>query len=331
MHLDALVIGAGIAGLTAARALQGRGLSVRVLEKSRGLGGRAATRTRHGARVDHGAQHFTVRDPRFAHVVDAWVAQGQVVRWSDGFPSWSPIDGWSEPSADAHPRYACPDGMSALGKRLAEGVEVTREALVIAVEREGDTLWGVRSADGVHTVAKALVLSTPVPQALALLQGVAVQDAQRAELDALTYAPCFAVMAGYGRTAAPAWSGVTVRNHPDLAWVAVDSGKRRAASETVLVLHSTPAFARSRFGDEPAAIVRDLLSAATPLVPWAERAMWTDHQRWRYALPERTFPSAALHLGEGLVLCGDAFGGGRIEGAYLSGLAAADAVATAGS
>lgn len=40
------VIGAGVSGLSAARVLHDHGYQVRVFEKSRGLGGRAATRPR---------------------------------------------------------------------------------------------------------------------------------------------------------------------------------------------------------------------------------------------------------------------------------------------
>ena len=54
------IVGAGVAGLAAARRLAGHGIPVTVLEKSRGLGGRCATRrVRTGSdelRFDHGAQ-----------------------------------------------------------------------------------------------------------------------------------------------------------------------------------------------------------------------------------------------------------------------------------
>ena len=54
------VIGAGVAGLVAARALRQRRpeLALAVFEKSRGLGGRVATRRREGFAFDHGAQNL---------------------------------------------------------------------------------------------------------------------------------------------------------------------------------------------------------------------------------------------------------------------------------
>jgi renalase len=92
--------------------------------------------------------------------------------------------------------------------------------------------------------ARRLLLTAPVPQALDLLEGVALPGATRGALEAVDYAPCYAVMAGYADVAPPDWPGVRLSEHPDLAWVAHDSHKRRAPSGTTLVLHATPAFSR---------------------------------------------------------------------------------------
>ncbi len=323
---DVLVIGAGIAGLTAARALQREGLAVEVLEKSRGVGGRAATRTVHGARVDHGAQFFTARDPGFQREVDGWLRDGVARVWAEGFPSWSAAGGWRDPEAGANPRYACPGGMNALGKRLAERLAVTRGARAVAV-RPSDGAWEVELEGGERRRASRVAVTAPVPQALELLSAVDLPSALRDGLEGVAYAPCFAVMAGYPYVPAPAWPGVRLPDHPDLAWIANDGAKRDAGGGgTVLVLHATADFTRRRYDDPPGAVVADLLRAASAVVPGAERPAWTDHQRWRYALAMTPHPERALLAAEGLVLCGDGFGGesgGRLESAYLSGLAAA--------
>lgn len=59
------IIGAGMAGLTAARTLVQAGHKVTVFEKSKGVGGRMSTRRTEFGSFDHGAQYFTVRDARF--------------------------------------------------------------------------------------------------------------------------------------------------------------------------------------------------------------------------------------------------------------------------
>ncbi len=326
-HHQVIVIGAGIAGLTAARALQAQGCDVAVLEKSRGYGGRAASRTVHGARIDHGAQFVTARDPRFVAQVEAWLADGTMVRWTHGLPSWTAVDGWREASAEAHPRFVSPDGMSSLGKALAQDVAVTREAHVTRVRSDGGA-WCAQTRDGERWSADRVIVSTPLPQTLALLADGALPPALRSHLAAIDYAPCHALAAGYTGVTKPAWPGVRLPEHPDLAWVANDTSRRRDTrpGEVTLMLHATPAFTRRRYDDTPDAIASALLSIASALVPWALDPRWTYHQRWRYAQPERTLPEPALAQ-DGLVVCGDAFGDGRVEGAYLSGLAAAECVA----
>jgi predicted NAD/FAD-dependent oxidoreductase len=310
-------------------------VQVRVLEKSRGLGGRAATRRLHGVRVDHGAQFFTVRDEGFRRRVDDWLASGDVDIWTRGVPTWSRARGWRAADPGGHPRYVCPEGMSTLGRLLGAGVEVERSAGVTSVRREGG-VWTATLEDATPRTARSLILTPPLPQSLDLLPDRALSAGDRSELDAVRYVPSFAVMAGYEGVQAPDAVGVRLEDHPDLAWIAVDSSKRARGTRagdtsttphpTVLVLHSTPAFARRRFDDAHDQVAADLLAAAQGVFPWASSPDWHDVHRWRYALVEAPLHDRARSLGDGLVLAGDAFGAARVEGAFLSGLAAADAV-----
>lgn len=326
--LDVLVVGAGVAGLTAAAALRDHGLSVLVLEKSRGLGGRAATRRRGDLRIDHGAQFFTARDPRFQARIDGWLATGDVAVWTRGMHVWNPEAGWTEPGPDAHPRYGSPAGISTLGRLLGAGTDVRREAPVAQVVRI-DGGWRVAMADGSTVDARAALLTAPAPQTRLLLADAPLEAGAAETLAAIEFEPVFAVLAGYEDVAPPAWPGVRVEGHPDLAWAAHDSSRRGpsgGAGPTVLVLHATPAFTRTHLDAPHDDVANALLRAATELVPWADRPAWRDVQRWRYARPVATRPERYLTAAPGLLVAGDAFGSDRVEGAFLSGLAAAEAL-----
>ena len=60
MDRSIAIIGAGASGLAAAWSLQKSGFDVTVFEKSRGLSGRAASRSKNGVRFDHGANYFKI-------------------------------------------------------------------------------------------------------------------------------------------------------------------------------------------------------------------------------------------------------------------------------
>ena len=114
--IDVLVIGAGISGLLCASEIQRAGVTVRVLDKGRGVGGRMATRQMGGGRFDHGAQFFTVREPSFQSYVDEWLQAGVIQEWFRHAPSDS--------NAAGYPRYCGRFGMTDVAKYLCEFLEV---------------------------------------------------------------------------------------------------------------------------------------------------------------------------------------------------------------
>ena len=148
--------------MSAARALHKAGSKIVVLEKSRGLGGRAATRTLHGNHVDHGAQYFTARDEAFQAQVEAWLERGNVQVWSRGFHTLDE-SGLHRPDK-GHPRYIFPDGMNRVGKLLAQELEVRRETRVESVKPDGDN-WQLTLEDGEALSAKTVIVNTPAEQA----------------------------------------------------------------------------------------------------------------------------------------------------------------------
>ncbi|MCK7498360.1 MAG: FAD-dependent oxidoreductase [Comamonadaceae bacterium] len=120
---DVLVIGAGMAGLTAAAELQRAGCRVLVLDKGRGVGGRLASRRIGGAAFDHGAQFITARTPRFAALVEDCRRAGAVEEWHRGVGD----------SPDGHERWRGHPAMTSVAKHLARGLEIILDTRVVAL------------------------------------------------------------------------------------------------------------------------------------------------------------------------------------------------------
>ena len=116
-----LIVGGGISGIAAARAVQAAGRRVVVCDRGRRLGGRMASPTTEGRPVDIGASYVTVSDPAFAAVVEDWRRRGLAREWTDTFT----VYGDPERSATAGPmRWAAPRGLRSLVEDLAAGLDV---------------------------------------------------------------------------------------------------------------------------------------------------------------------------------------------------------------
>ena len=133
-----------------------------VLDKSRSVGGRMATRRIGGATIDHGAQFFTTHTAEFAQVVATWSAAGVAQPWFAGRVGPNGVV-----DADGHTRFRGVDSMNAIAQHLAQGLDVRRSTAVQSVARSGDG-WLVTTTH--HALAAdAVLLTAPVPQSLELL------------------------------------------------------------------------------------------------------------------------------------------------------------------
>lgn len=343
-----LIVGAGMAGLMAAASLPAYGHRISLVDKGRSVGGRLATRRVGALPADHGAQFFTVRTPEFGAWVERWQREDLVYVWSHGWSHGSLTREEPPPTAgEVHPRYAVRGGMNALAKRLAAEISGSGAAVHHATRLRAISLtergWWSMSDDGRVYMGHALVLTCPVPQALALLQAgqVALAADDAAALAQIEYAPCLCLMVRVqGRPNLPE-PGALQRPDAAMAWVA-DNGRKglyegnaaaaeapTAAGETVLTVHASPQFSTEHYSAVDEDVIAALQDDLRPLLE-GTTVLETQVKRWRYALPTTLHPEPYL-CAQGqplLFFAGDAFGGPRIEGAALSGMAVAAALRT---
>lgn len=318
-ELDVLVVGAGLSGLVAARVLQAGGLRVLVVDKGRSVGGRLATRRIGDARLDHGAQFFTVRGEEFAALVDEAKEAGVVYEWCDGFDQ--------EP--DGHARHAATGGMNALAKWLAVGVDVQIATELHEISSEGGT-WVAGSRDGSTIETGALLLTAPVPQSMALLDagGVTLDAEADAMLRAVRYFKTIGLLATLDRApAVPEPGGVQLPQSEPFTFVA-DNQRKGISDAPAITLHANHQYSEQRYDDAQDEVLAELLDLA---VPWIGAASVQEAQlkKWRYAGPISPVPDPTVVrevAGAPVAFAGDAFGGPKVEGAFNSGHAAGTAL-----
>ena len=309
-----VVVGAGVSGLAAALELQAAGLEVAVVDKGRSPGGRLATRRIGTATLDHGAQFFTVRTPSFQHRVDDWIERGLVTVWSHGFGS-----------PDAHPRFAAPAGMNSLAKDLAVDLDVACSSRAVAVRPAGSQ-WQVALDDGSVRIADRVVVTTPLPQAAALLADAGIDLDPR--LMRTEYDRTIALLATLDRPPRIDPPGGVQRPTDAVSFLA-DNAAKGVSATPALTLHASPEWSQTHWERDTADVLASLVDLAGP---WLGDAAIVQAQvkKWRYATPRSSWPEQCwVSSGRGIVLAGDAFDGPRIEAAHNSGLAAARAVAGA--
>jgi renalase len=318
-----LIVGAGISGLLAANALQGEGWDVTVLERGPGVGGRMATRRVAGGTFDHGAQFFTVRGNRFSDLVEGWLDAGAATEWSRGF-----ADADGRLNEDGHPRYRGARGMTSIPQYLARNLDVrTGEKASGVGTRAGG--WEVACESGLRLEAAALLLAMPVPQALELATSgdYRLPAGVRQQLEAVSYGPCLALMVLLDVPADVPWpGGMQVKGEP-LDWIG-DNQRKGISDLPAITIHAGPEWSSAHFEDAEADVQQQLLSFAADRLgtDLSTRVIDTSLARWRYSWVTNTHPETFLAASEdpALLFCGDAFGQPKVEGAALSGLAAAD-------
>jgi predicted NAD/FAD-dependent oxidoreductase len=337
------VVGAGAAGVATAYALRDDPVEVTMLEKSRGVCGRAATRRRDGRRYDHGASHLPVADDRTAALVDALGNEGRV---EIDAPVWTlgPDDTVTTTDPGPARRVAWEAGMTQLAKRaLAEtDATVERQTTVRAMDRD-ERGWRVSDASGGgHGPFDDLLLTPPAPQTASLLAATGWSSDRairlREVVGSVDYRGARSVVLGYDRPLDREWFGLRAdegtRGDQPVRWVGRESAKPGHVpdGEALLVVQMGHDWARDHEGEPCETVAPGVAERVADLLdePWLADPAWVDDQRWRYARPVADALGQDARVGEddGLYLAGDwVTGEGRVDAALRAGLDVAERIA----
>jgi predicted NAD/FAD-dependent oxidoreductase len=308
-----------------AHRLVAAGMRVVIVEAENRVGGRMATLAVGAGLADSGVQFFTVRTKEFGRIVHQWLAADLVFEWSRGWSDGSLLGA----PPDGYPRYAARGGFGALANHLAAGLDV-RTATRLTAITPGIGLWLAQSDSVGSWRSRAVALTPPVPQSLRLLDagGTKIPKEDRFHLKVISYAPCLCgLFAIEGEIGLPP-PGALQRPDHSLSWIADNQRKGISPDRRIITIHVNQEASMERWPAEDGVVLAWMLDEIAPLVAQGAQVRAVRLERWRYAVPLTVYPARCLvcRLSAPLVFAGDAFDGPRIEGAALSGLAAAEAL-----
>jgi predicted NAD/FAD-dependent oxidoreductase len=332
------IVGAGMAAITCARTLVQAGHRVTVFEKSHGVGGRMSTRSSPFGNFDHGAQYFTVRDPRFALALQT--SPGVCRPWSANtvrvLDARGMVTAAGLPARDAH--WVPKPGMNTLltqwAKPLADAGRVELQTKVTAIEQDSlnKQQWQLRTqgpADSAQVFGgfDAVVLAIPNAQAQALLTTTAKGKDLVKKTAKVTVAPCWTLMLAFPQavqpgltTLGPQWSAARSTHHR-IAWLARESSKPGRGTVERWTVQASAAWSQEHLQDDAERVQAKLIKAFAEVTGIRATPAHADTHRWMYAKTET--PLGQSHLWDakaGLGVCGDWCLGHRVEDAFVSGL-----------
>lgn len=314
------IIGAGISGLAAGRVLKASGHEPVIFEKSRGVGGRCATRRIEGYTFDHGATSIAPRGRALEQVMLEELPTQDLVRIELPIFTHSALRvAAGDVNRGKAPRFVYRQGISQLAKLLASGLDVRLQHQVENIHKEGD---GYQICDESFD---ALIATPPIPQTTALLW----QLNEKRPTANVSYRSCISVMLGYARPLPSSYHAIidVEQRHP-LAWLSVESSKcpgRAPEGHTALVLQFSSGYSLEHYAADDAFLISTAISFVSRLYgsEWHEPEV-RDVKRWKYSQPEGFAAMDSVNRsGDRLILAGDGFMGPRIEEAYESGVVAA--------
>jgi predicted NAD/FAD-dependent oxidoreductase len=305
------IIGAGVTAASCVRELSTTELEVDIFEKSRGAGGRMATRRLDdGITADHGAQYFTSDTSGFEMFIQEMVQSGNVVEW---------------PVRDDKICYVGSSHMNSPIKAALETHNLLSNHFVSSVERR-ENCWWLTVNDIVFGPYDYVVSTVPAPQV-----AVIIADAKlgfEGALSTVEIAPCWALMLVFEEplvTNINHWRG----DDEVVGWIGRNSSKpARNFPEDSWTIHASPSWSKSflEITKEDAANILhqsfvDIIGSDIP-----QPVIKTAH-RWRYAQTIKPLGNPYLSDASNTLFAGgDWCLGARVEYAFESGLAIAQAI-----
>lgn len=317
------IVGAGIAGLGAARTLHKGGHEVVVFEKSRGFGGRAATRRIGDYVFDTGATIISPGGSELESVMRNELPTDDLIQvtkpiFMHSYGRITAVD----PQRGQPMRYAYRKGMNTLGKLLAEGLDVRFETKIDVIETPADGGFAIGGE-----AFDAVVVTPPLPQTEELLENSGIKH----RVGNSRYRQCLSVMLGFDQPLDKPYHALIDPNQSEpLTWLSLETvkcplGERAPEGHAAVVAQMSARYSRYSFEKEDEKIIRDTaVDVGRILGKGFSQPVVSGVMRWRYSHVSNTLSYESVNSpGSKLLIASDGLVGARVQQAFDMGVRAA--------
>lgn len=321
-NINVAIIGAGFSGCVLAEILSPH-VNLTLFEKSRGAGGRMASKISEDFSFDYGAQFFTVRNPAFDTFIQPYLEAKIIKRWDPIFVEMNQANiitkrDWK----DSHPHYVATPGMNAWCREIATHHTLLCETEITELIEHKES-WSLRAANGQRFDNFDWVISTcPVAQSRQLLPPT---FSHQQALQQIQMLPCFTLMLGLKAMPNISWQAALI-HESCLSWVSCNHSKPDRSIKPSLTCHARNSWAESNLEAPLKVVEHNMLEECLSILPLTrEDIAISRFHRWRYANINKQ-DNALCYFDKTLKLgaCGDWCIQGRVEAAFNSAKSMAD-------
>lgn len=317
------IVGAGMAGLSAAKKLTAAGVSVKIFEKSHVLGGRVATRKVGDYYFDTGATSISPRHLDLSAVMQKELDTEELVKIQK--PIWAMEHGRvmpGDPARNAMERFVYRSGVNKLARLLAENLDIQRECLITEIGQDGHLNIQGEDFDWV-------ILTAPVTQSQSLLTNARDQR----DLGQIGYRSCLSVLLGY-KVPDPVvqyHALIDVEQRQPVVWVSLESVKspgRAPEGHSAFVVQMNSNYSKMRYEGAEDEVIHEATNLLGRLYGAEyETPEIAQVKKWKYSQSELPMSFEEANRGDTKILvAGDGISGPRVELAFQSGIEAAERI-----
>ncbi|MBY0383531.1 NAD(P)-binding protein [bacterium] len=309
---DAIVVGAGISGLTLAKKLSSQVQNICILEKSKSVGGRMATRRDGEATYDHGAQFYK------SHM-------GETGTLGDLLPQAETLRTWFQ--KDKYQYQVSPRGITHVAKELSQNLNIIFNEKVMSLSESSQDLISLHCESGMTYKTRTVFLSAPLPQTLDILKVSKISYPPA--LDSILYAKALVGLFEL-ECEDTILEQLTYEELINENIFSVSNQQSKGVSQKLAwTVVMSPQWSSLHFDENEDEILKKMNDFFLQFLKTRAnnfKILKYQLKKWRYSHPLKTHsvPFETVGASKNIFLIGDAFGGASLSGALRSSMSIFD-------